>query len=71
LADPDQTNAPQFSITVSHIVGTSGSTFDVTEDPTGTADTAMCAALWAAAAGSTPSLLLRPMSSSMMSLLVR
>ena len=72
LSDADQTGTPQFSFTVAHIVGTSGATFDLTEDPSGTADTGMCAALWAAAAEATPtSMPPPPRTPAMMSLLVR
>lgn len=72
LSDADQTLSPQFSFTASHIVSTSGATIDATEDPSGTAASAMCAALWTAASAASATSLPPPLRNpSMMSLLVR
>ena len=65
-------SSPQYSCVASHIVGTSGATINATEDPTGTGDSAMCAALWTAASAASATSLPPPLRNpSMMSLLVR
>jgi hypothetical protein len=51
VLEPDQASSPVFNCAMAHIVGTTGATIDATLDPSGTSASAMCAALWLAAAG--------------------